>query len=587
MVRRARSIKLELMFSYISIIVLVSFIMSGLYFYQVYFYTAKESGKYIEQISEQAGNELNSMLEQLEIAQYQMTGILISKTAFGEDSNKATKELLKFRSELEDEMRNVRRSFGFINGIYWIDRCGSVYATNSSISADKLMQEEWLRSFCIGEEESKAILPHSINYLINYDDNHLVYTSVKNIYNVGKNLRKEGVLQFDIEYGAIHRILSLLNSDENRISFITDDQGKVVYFSDVKYIGEYYAGINYSGFDLSVINQQFFYESELNNGWKLITVFNNQKTIESFKNNIKYSLIIMSAIILVTIIIAYMHSRFITKPIECLTQYMRGVEEGNLNVVELNSHNTELLILEHGYNSMVTKIEGMIRKMVNIRAESVKARLLALQSQINPHFLSNLFDTIRSIAIQENTPKIESLTASMATMYRYILSDSSAIVSFREELEHVKHYIRIQKFRFGDTMQVFYQIEKQTLDCQMHKLLLQPIVENAFSHGLEPKEGIKYIIISSVLKEGKVEIMVKDNGVGILENELKEIKESISNFSEIMDGDTKNYNAKKDHNIGLRNVNTRLYFSYGKEACLNIESQPGHGTMVSFSFPGV
>src|SRR5690606_12368093 len=150
-----------------------------------------------------------------------------------------------------------------------------------------------------------------------------------------------------------------------------------------------------------------------------------------------------------------------------LTRSFRKIEQGNLKTIDSTSRISEIQVLEQGYNSMVVTIDELMESMVDARTENVQAKFLALQSQINPHFLSNSLDTIRSMAIQGNNYKIEGIVDSIAKIFRYILADSTTLVTLREELEYVKHYFRIQEYRFGKTVQIVFNIQKETLDCQM------------------------------------------------------------------------------------------------------------------------
>lgn len=260
---------------------------------------------------------------------------------------------------------------------------------------------------------------------------------------------------------------------------------------------------------------------------------------------------------------------------------MKKLESGELIEIHTISRFEEIRILEQGYNSMIAKMDDMMAKMTEIRTENINAKLLALQAQINPHFLANSFELIRSLAIQKNSSDIESITEALAMMYRYILNESQDKVTFEEELAYVKNYIRIQEYRFEQSIQVLYRVAPEALSCRMARLLIQPLVENAFIHGLELKEGVRWIMITGTVEEDRLYVEVKDNGIGIAPDRLQMLSEDICDYARKEDPSTKTEGENRD-SIGLKNVNKRLYLGYGEASCLNITSDPKYGTSVSF-----
>ena len=230
---------------------------------------------------------------------------------------------------------------------------------------------------------------------------------------------------------------------------------------------------------------------------------------------------------------------------------------------------------------MIAKMDDMMTKMTEIRTENINAKLLALQAQINPHFLANSFELIRSLAIQKHSSDIENIAEALAMMYRYILNENQEKVTFEEELAYVKNYIRIQEYRFERSVEVLYRVAPEALSCKMSRLLIQPLVENAFIHGLELRDGVRWIMITGTVEEDRLYVEVKDNGIGIAPERLRMLTDDICEYARA-DGASMKKTGENRDSIGLKNVNKRLYLGYGEESCLKITSVPEQGTSVSF-----
>ena len=191
------------------------------------------------------------------------------------------------------------------------------------------------------------------------------------------------------------------------------------------------------------------------------------------------------------------------------------------------------------------------------------ARVEALASQINPHFLFNTLTSILSlIRSQPETARL--LIVKLSGLLRRLLSSQDHFVTLREELEAIDEYLDIEQMRFGTKLEIDKQIDPDTLDVVVPSMLLQPIVENSIKHGIEPKVGPGRILIKSVRQDGHAIIDVIDNGVGVAQHDSGRVKGT---------------------GIGLRNVNERLRVIYGSNYQLQLDSVPGQGTCARIVIP--
>ncbi|HCJ09590.1 MAG TPA: hypothetical protein DHW14_00290 [Clostridiales bacterium] len=200
--------------------------------------------------------------------------------------------------------------------------------------------------------------------------------------------------------------------------------------------------------------------------------------------------------------------------------------------------------------------------------------LRALQAQINPHFLFNTLSSIAASSFMEGAPKTHELVQALARLLRYTLRQIGQMVELEEELKHVKDYLLIEETRFGDRIKFEFDIDPHSLRARLPLLTLQPLVENAIIHGLEPKDG-GTLRVSSRLVGDWVRIQVTDDGVG-LDDDPAEAQEG---------ADPDRSRVSHVTGLGLDNVRRRLEHAFGEGADLDIRSRRGEGTVVTVTIP--
>lgn len=219
-----------------------------------------------------------------------------------------------------------------------------------------------------------------------------------------------------------------------------------------------------------------------------------------------------------------------------------------------------------------------------MRFQQKQAEYLALQNQINPHFLYNTLEAIRADALIAGVDQIADTTEALATFFRYTITDVDRLVTLSDELENVEDYFTIQKFRFGDRMDLELELnDEELLSARMPRLVLQPLVENAVVHGLEEKtgEGIVKVVVES--SRNVLYVYVKDDGVGMDTEQMEKLNEifSAQNRTRKRFGDGKN---RKD-GIALPNVNSRIKLLFGEDYGLHVFSSEGMGTEIRMILP--
>jgi two-component system LytT family sensor kinase len=196
----------------------------------------------------------------------------------------------------------------------------------------------------------------------------------------------------------------------------------------------------------------------------------------------------------------------------------------------------------------------------------LKARMDALSSQINPHFLFNTLNTVSAL-IRFDPDSARGVVLKLSNILRRLLRKHETFVPLQEELQFIDDYLDIEVARFGrDNLEIVKQLEEESLEAFVPSMLLQPIVENCLKHGLAPKLGGGKIQLRTNTQDGRLKIEIEDNGVGISEEKMPHV---------YVEG------------IGLSNVRERLHVLYGADFRLEIQSRPGEGTIIRIEIPEV
>lgn len=298
-------------------------------------------------------------------------------------------------------------------------------------------------------------------------------------------------------------------------------------------------------------------------------------------NKIGTQLVITVAVL--SIILAIWLSNSITGPIRRLVATAKQISKGRMDTKAPESiNNDEISILCRTFNSMIDNIQSLMADNINSLEKDrlvKELELKMLQSQINPHFLFNTLNSIAKLAYIEGAIRTSDLTVSVSRLLRYNLQKLDQAVSLREEVEHVTEYINIQRARFRDRISFVMDIDERALDGMVPCLTLQPILENAFVHGIEQmEEGAELKLTIGYVDEG-VGIEIRDNGVGMSRETVELLLKS---FRE----ETPSLGRKgQSTGLGTHNVFKRLHLYFNGEQRIEIDSTQGKGTAVLFKIP--
>lgn len=235
------------------------------------------------------------------------------------------------------------------------------------------------------------------------------------------------------------------------------------------------------------------------------------------------------------------------------------------------------------FSEILQKSADELESGYSAKVEDRQSKINSLQSQINPHFLYNTLECIRSEAVCEGCDSIAKMAKALASFFRYSISRKENVVTVEDELNNIKHYIMIQNYRFEDKF--LFQVEiapedKMAYTCQIPKMTIQPIVENAIFHGLETKQGECLLVIRIRLTRNLVLLTVSDNGIGMDEGQLHRLRAGLEQENK---GGSEN--SAHGNGIALYNVNQRLKLLFGESYGIHVYSTKGEGTDVEIQMP--
>ena len=296
------------------------------------------------------------------------------------------------------------------------------------------------------------------------------------------------------------------------------------------------------------------------------------------KTLIRTLLIIMGAMILAIMVIVLFVSQWMTKPVEEMSSTITRIKDGETQLrVQPVGWSQELTTLGTEFNEMLDRMQVMAQEELQHKMLVERTEYKMLQAQINPHFLYNTLDTMSGIANAQNCPMVSGMCHSLSAIFRYSLNMTDELSTVQNEMAHVRNYLYVMDMRNGSTIAYDYQIDSDTLADQMPRICIQPVVENALTHGLRNvrRKDKKLLIRSEHVNENLV-ITVQDNGAGmdaesmnrlLEQNDMKRVESGIS--------------------IGILNVSARLKRLFGEKYGLHIESTAGEGTTVTITVPAV
>lgn len=414
-------------------------------------------------------------------------------------------------------------------------------------------------------------------------------------YDATGNFSKIGSGLFILDTKELEKFVKISEITENSLFMILDQENKVIVSNKGLKAGDTYQNVFWYEGTSNTVNDVINYEGKRSivqykkiesTNWKVISVIPMEELVSDMKPIVSFSIAvgILTAILLLVVGYGLIHN--ITSPVTSMVRFLAQIEEQPLKQrLEIPSKN-EVGIISTNINQMLDKVETMTKKIVENQTVLYEAKLaeqraefLALQSQINPHFLYNTLNCLSNIGLAYDVMEVANISTAMSNIFRYSIKGED-MVSLKDEINCIKEYLMIMDIRFNGKFEVTINVEEPLLELRTLKMVLQPIVENAVYHGLEQKNGKGQLVIRGFLSEnGNLEFLIEDNGKGMNEKQLSELQKVILDYENI------GLYCEDKRSIGLGNINKRIKLQFGAQYGLDIVSEEFVGTKVTLRLP--
>lgn len=446
-------------------------------------------------------------------------------------------------------------------------------------SISHAMQSKWYRQLTGAGSRVFMVPPDFYNNPEAKED--VILSVARRITNSANYIEVTGYLRIDFLEKNIQEILSKANSVNGSLTYIRNRDDRIVSTTDYGLLEKYRLSLanlealqnfdDWSILDIDGHNAYVRTRTIKDTDWTIVTIIPSEDIFREVKNLSRLMVAFLIIIVPIAIAFSVFLSQRVAKRLSKLSNRMKMATENVFDAYNEEADRTdEIGELASSYNYMVKRIATLAQEQYTLGQSIKSAELELLQAQINPHFLYNTMDMINWMSYDNRGEEIRKITRALSTFYKLSLSKGNNMIPLADELKHVSLYMEIQNYRLQDNID-FNIICKDTLKGYMiPKITLQPIVENAVLHGILYKDDkTGYVHINCIEKEDKIDIVIEDNGIGMLQDQI----------DKLMDED------KPDSGYGLKNIQTRLMLTFNEKGGLKIESNVGIGTKVTVTIP--
>lgn len=438
---------------------------------------------------------------------------------------------------------------------------------------DSMKYGEWDR-----ESKMLQLIPtHGTDYYNGYSQS--VFTVARNYFDLRGAIGHEkyvGTLFLDVDIEKLRLIFKKMHFDSAQSIYLVNDKGDCFFSTQSDCIGK---NLVKEGLMPIPSKEMLVISADENDyGLKVVMAIETRQAYERI-NSIQVIMYVFLAACCVALLCASLYfSRKLTRPIHNMMEQMSQVENGNFDIELPVESQDEIGVLSERFNRMSRELKNYINQSYVAQIRQNEAELTALKSQIYPHFLYNTLEIIRMSALENDDMQVSQMIEALSEQMHYLIGPVEDMVPLEKEVDIIKKYVYLLNCRIGGkiTLEVNTPGSGHIL---VPRLILQPIVENAYVHGIKPGNGRGNIMIEAVYEGELLEISVMDNGVGMNEEELSRLKELLAGDEP---GVKNEYNWQS---IGLKNVHDRIRYLYGEEYGIQVTSTAGVGTIMQVHIP--
>ncbi|NOU98841.1 cache domain-containing sensor histidine kinase [Paenibacillus planticolens] len=385
------------------------------------------------------------------------------------------------------------------------------------------------------------------------------------------------VLLINVKADLFHSVFADSLPVTGAYTYVLSREGRVISPSQSNHIKSYIdskwfkdAALQNSGSLISMVGGKKMlvcFDRMQTTGWITAAFVPYDQLIVNLSNLRTYTLYLSIFLMVLSIIIAYLLSGWLTNPIKKLLVATHLIGFGKFTTKMPELSDKEFGFLFSKFNQMNEKIQQLITENYEVKLREKEAEIMALNLQLNPHFLYNTLNIINWMAIDKNQDDISRMIISLSTMLEYTVHNKKEVVSLLEDMKWLKGYLHIMSTRYEGIFGVHYDMDPDLNNCTVPKLFLQPIIENSIIHGFDSLEKGGMIRIIGRKNETTVHFTVQDNGKGISSAQMKKMMENDS------------------ERVGMSNIDKRIKLLFGQEYGISFDSQVGVGMSVHIVFP--
>lgn len=477
-----------------------------------------------------------------------------------ESINAAGDVLDKNISMLQHELGNICNRHEGIEGIMISMRDGrNVFYDGLNSSS---VSSTWIEEMGIPEVEKGDVYRGISEPVMDDEQEVYIFQIARNLTDDSRNSGNQAVAAININE---EQICKALNSGGDRQSYLLD--GSTVLSASVKEdIGQDYGEL------MDVKENRYTCSPSTMSGFTICNI----QSMKSYNDSVRIQYIGFGIFALFSMLMILIFTILAVKPylktVDSYVDAMARVGEGDFSVraAEPERMHPQMRRIENGFNDMVVHIESQIEEGKKASLKQKYAEMSALEAQITPHFLYNTLDMINWKAIEDEQYEISEMLGLLGDFLRYISKNTGGMTTLRTEFEWLDQYIQLQNVETDRRTKLELEVPEEMMEVEIHKLLLQPFIENAFKYAFLKKQHDHVIIVGADVSGSQLHITIEDNGEGIEENLLRKLNDDASDMGE---------------HVGIANVRKRLKLYYGEEAVVYFESMPENYTRIHLLIP--
>lgn len=483
---------------------------------------------------------------------------------------------------LRERLQLMQQSQPNIANIAFFSDDGSLFCSTGGdlrLQADDVQQSEWFQKALEWEGTVTYFSSPHVQQLFANRRSYVI-TMARKLEYVMDGAWRTGVLLMDIDYVAFSGVVNSISLGTSGYAYLIDDAGELISHPRLQLIYQGLASENKDAALEQIVgftqdragdrDRVIFVSTVEQSRWRLVAVAYLDELVALQNNFIQILSVVIACAAFLALGSASLMAYFVTRPISHLEHKMRSVQDGDLNVTITEKGFREIRAVSAAFNHMLEQIRMLMARVVHEQEVKRLHELNALQAQINPHFLYNTLDSIVWMEERGRSREAITMVLALAKLFRISISKGKRFITVREELEHVRNYLIIQKMRFKDKFVYEMNADDVSLNERTVKLIVQPLVENCINHAIDEAQGTALRIdIRTWVTDSDLFYSIEDDGVGISEELLPTLLTT----------------SNGENGIGVKNVHERIQLTYGSQYGLTIQSVEDEGTKITIRIP--